>query len=248
MQLQIKTRLNDLGFTVNHYGLIGFFVVMVIGLAFTTEPLMLQNLTGLKFLKAQTAENQVASSKPDLSRVPGVSYDGIDRITAEKNNLSSLIDPSYGQGSVLGLSTDAQNSVDQVIDEQSLQNIPVKKVANTEFNIESYADQVQLLEAYYGDVLILSALSSQDPASANKAIPLVKGLISELKGVQVPEQLVRYHRLKLMHYAVVLNMAQNIAHNVSPQDKSAAGILFFEITNEMEMERASLIQSNNYSL
>ncbi len=247
MQLQMKKRLNELGFTINHYGVIGFFVVVVIALTFATEPLTLQNLTGLKFLKAQTT-NQIAPSSPDLSGIPDVSYEGIDSITREKNNLNSLLDPSYGQGSVLGLSTDSQNTINQVLDENSLQNIPVKKVAGTEFNIESYIDQVQLLEAYYGDVLILSSLSSQNPDAASKAIPLVKGLIGELKGVAVPEPLVRYHRLKMMHYAVVLNMAQNIATNVSPQDKSAAGILFFEITNAMEVERASLIQKYSYGI
>lgn len=247
MQLQIRKKLKDLGFTINHYGLIGVFLLVTIALTFSSEPLLLQNLTGLKFLHAQTAD-QVKSFTTDTSGVAPVSTEAIDKIIAEKNNLSSLIDPSFGQGSVLGLSTDAQNSVDSMFDENSLKNINVNQVDDSEFNISNYVDQTQLLEAFYGDVVILSSISSQDPVVASKAIPLVKGLISELKSVKVPKVLVRYHRLKLMHYAVVLNMAQNIAQNVSPQDKSAAGILFFEITNEMESERTKLIQQNNFDL
>jgi hypothetical protein len=247
MRLQIGQKLKDLGFTINHYGLIGVFLLITIGLTFTTEPMLLQNLTGLKFLHAQD-NGQVKSFTPDTSSVPPVSYDGIDSVIAEKNNLSSLIDPSFGKGSVLGLSTEAQNTVDNMFDESSLQNIPVNQIDNSDFNISNYIDQVQLLEAYYGDVVILSSLSSQDPVVASKTIPVVKSLISELKSVQVPTKLVRYHRLKLMHYSIVLNMLENIASDVSPEDKSAAGILFFEITNELESERTKLIQQSNFDL
>lgn len=247
MRLQIGQKLKDLGFTINHYGLIGVFLLVTIALTFSSEPLLLQNLTGLKFLRAQTSD-QVKSFTADTSSVAPVSIDAIDKTIAEKNNLSSLIDPSFGQGSVLGLSTDAQNTVDRMFDESSLQNISINQIDNSDVNITDYVDQTQLLEAYYGDIVILSSLSSQDPVIATKAIPLVKGLLQELKSVKVPKLLVRYHRLKMMHYAVVLNMLQNTAQNVSPQDKSAAGILFFEITNEMESERTKLIQQNNFNL
>lgn len=240
----VKTKLSGLGFSINHYGLIAISLIIFLGLMFTTESLTLQNLTAFKFLKANN-ESVTEQTLPEVS-VEEVATEAIDKLTAQKNELSSLLDPSFGQGSVLGENTEGKKALDATLSEQSLQAIPVMAVVDTENNIIDYVDQLQLLELYYGDLLILSSITTQDPAAAGKAIPLVKGLISELKSMKVPQSLVRYHRLKLMHYAVVMNMAQNIASNLSPEDKSAAGILFFEITNEMESEKAALIQKYEF--
>jgi hypothetical protein len=245
MKLQVKKTFKDLGFNINHIGLIGVFFLLILGLTFTQEPLLLENLLKLKFLKADnTTEQQVASESVSASPV---SEAGIDNIIDEKNKLSSLIDPSFSEGSVLGLSTDAQESITDILSEKNLSSIPVKQVDDTKENISLYVDQVQLVEDYYGSILILSAISSQDVTASTQAIPLTQNIISELKAMDVPTKLVRFHRLKMMHYSVVLNMLENIAYQKSPKDKAAAGVLFFEITNAMESSKSDLVNQGYFN-
>lgn len=245
MKLQVKKTFKDLGFNINHIGLIGVFFLLILGLTFTQEPLLLENLLKFKFLKADnTTEQQVASES--ASAAP-ISEAGIDNIIDEKNKLSSLIDPSFSEGSVLGLSTDAQESITDILSEKNLSSIPVKQVDDTKENISLYVDQVQLVEDYYGSILILSAISSQDVTASTQAIPLTQNIISELKAMDVPTKLVRFHRLKMMHYSVVLNMLENIAYQKSPKDKAAAGVLFFEITNAMESSKSDLVNQGYFN-
>lgn len=245
MKLQIPKTLKDLGFNINHIGLIGVFFLLILGLTFTQEPLMLENLLKLKFLRADNTEQVVASSSEVSS--PAVSESGIDNILAEKNKLSSLIDPGFNEGSVLGLSTDSQQSVTELLSEKNLNTIPVKEVTDNSDNISIYVDQVKLVEEYYGSILILSAISSKDASAATEAIPLTKSIISEMKSMNVPSGLVRFHRLKMMHHGIVLNMLENIAYKKSPKDRAAAAVLFFEVTNAMESARADLVDEGYFN-
>ena len=72
-------------------------------------------------------------------------------------------------------------------------------------------------------------------------------MIGEFKSVSVPQPFVHYHRLKLIQNAVLLNMATAIATGESTKDQAAAGVLFFEITNALESERAELIKMYSYA-
>ena len=245
MKQKLFGKFESLGFTLGHYGLIGFFVVVTIGLTFAREPLLLGNLTGLKFLQANDTTEVKSIDEVNL---PPVSSTGIDNLVDEKNNLSALIDPSFSEGSVLGLSTEAEQSISHILSDDNLQTIPVNAVDVDEFSIESYVDQSTLIEDYYGSVIVLSVLSTKDSTAAAEAIPVAERIVSELKTLAVPKPLVRFHRLKLMQYGVVLNMLDTIAHNQSSKDRAAAGVLFFEITNAMESERMDLIRKYNYDL
>jgi hypothetical protein len=245
MKLQIKKTVKDLGFNINHFGLIGVFFLLILGLTFTQEPLLLENLTKLKFLKADNATE--ATMTVQGAEVPPTSESAIDNILEEKNKLSSLIDPSFSEGSVLGLSTEAQESVTEILSDKNLNTITVKEVSDSRDNISVYVDQLKLVEDYYGSILVLSAISTKDATAATEAMPLTKGIISELKAMNVPSGLVRFHRLKLMHYGVVLNMLENIATEKTSKDRAAAGMLFFEITNSMESAKTDLVNEGYFN-
>ena len=246
MKQKLFGKLGSLGFNLGHYGLIAFFAIFTIGLTFAQEPLLLGNLTSLKFLKAQDA--QPAEQSLGTITLPPVSQTGIDNIAEEKDNLSSLIDPSFSEGSVLGLSTAIEGSVSEILSDNNLKSIPVKTIEVGEYSIENYVDESSLIEDYYGSVIVLSALASRDSATAGEAIPVAKRITAEFKALSVPEPLARYHRLRLMHYGIVLNMLETIANNSNSKDRAAAGVLFFEITNAMESERTNLIREYNFDL
>lgn len=239
MKLKPNGKFSSLGFTIGHWGLIAFFAVVVIGLGLAKEPMLLGNLTGLKFLQA--SDENTESGLDLTSDLPPISPEAIDKILSEKNNLSALIDPTFGEGSVLGLSTEAQESIDTILSDKNLATIPVNSVKADQFNTAIYFDQVSLVEDYFGSILVLSAIGSRDASVAKEAIPVTQRIIAELKAISVPNIYIRYHRLKLMQYGIVLNMLDNIAYNSSPKDKSAAGILFFEISNAAEAEKSKLI-------
>lgn len=245
MQLHIVDKFKKLGFSINHLALVGAFFLLLGGLTYSQEPLLLENLFSLKFLKAETqTQDQVDISPVSLG---AVSKDGADNIISEKNKLSSLIDPGFSEGSVLGLSTDAQDNINDLLSEKNLQSIAVKEVTNSKDNVSIYVDQIKLVEDYYGSVLVLSVLGTKDQAAAVQAIPLAQNIIAELKSMNVPMSLVRFHRLKMMHYGVVLNMLENIAYQQNVQDRAAAGVLFFEITNAMESAKADLVNQGYFN-
>lgn len=238
MLLQIKIKLEELGFNINHFGLIGVFFLLIIGLTFTNEPLLLENLFKLKFLKAE--DQKVIGFNPETLEFDPISVAGLDRFAKEKDRLSSLVDPNFSEGSVLGISTQAEESISQILSEKNLAKITVRKVKSSEDNVGLYIDQVKLIEDYYGLVLILSAVASKDEIAATQAMALNKNIISELKAMKVPESYVRYHRLKMMHYGVINNMLENIIKKNKAADRSAAGILFFEIYSAMDTELSSI--------
>lgn len=242
----MKTKLQSLEFTIHHFSLIGVFALMIIGLTVMKDPILLQNITSLKFLKASSGENtqtvvQVPSVKP-------VSYENIETIVQEKNDMLSLLDPSFGEGSVLGVSTETQKSVNDILSAENLEKIPVNIVSANEESITAYFSKINLIEAYHGQTIILSAISTKDAAAAEKTLPLLNSLIGELKSISVPQPFTHYHRLKLMQNAVLLNMASAITIEISTKDQAAAGVLFFEITNALESERAELIKMYSYAL
>lgn len=241
-----KNRLETLGFKVNHFALIGFFTLFILGTTFMKDPLLFENIFTLKFLKAEgnTPTQQVVAA----AETQPVSYDGINDIVAQKNEMMGLLDPSFGEGSVLGASTEAQESVQDILSAENISKIPIKETSDAEKNITSYIDKISLVESYYGQTLILSAISTKDPAAAQKSIPLITAIIGDMKSISVPTSFAHYHRLKLMQNAVLLNMANTIASSGSSKDQAAAGVLFFEITNELENERAQLINQFSYSL
>ena len=241
----MKTKLQSLEFTIHHFSLIGVFALIIIGFTVMKDPLLLQNITSLKFLKANSGEPvqeiiQVPSATP-------VSYEHIDEIVQEKNEMLSLLDPSFGEGSVLGVSTETQETVNDILSAENLSKIPVNQVTANETSITKYFSQINLIEAYHGQTIILSAISTKDTAAAEKTLPLLNSMIGEFKSVSVPQPFVHYHRLKLIQNAVLLNMATAIATGESTKDQAAAGVLFFEITNALESERAELIKMYSYA-
>lgn len=241
-----KNKLETLGFKVNHFALIGVFVFLLLGITFLKDPILLENITSLKFLQAE--ENGVEEQVIQAVEAEPVSEDGIQEIVDQKNEMMSLLDPTFGEGSVLGLSTEAEETVKNILNEESIAYIPVKQVEDSEKNINVYISQVSLVESYHGQTVILSAISTRDPAAAQNSIPLLQSLIAELKGIEVPTPFAHYHRLKLMQNAVLLNMADTIATAKPSKDRAAAGILFFEVTNELEAERGKLMTKYSYPL
>lgn len=245
MKQKNNSKLARFGFTRGHYAMIGFFVVALAGLTFTQEPLLLENLFGLKFLRAE--QEQVAQEVA-VPAVEEVDYEAIDAAAAEKDQMLSLLDPFYKDGSVLGANTEGKQMVDDILSEENLSTIPVKTVADSESRFEKYSEQVNLIESYNGSIIILGSLSEQNPASALKTIPMIKSTIGELKDLEVPQSFTRLHRLRMMQYAVLLSMANNIASNSSPEDKGAAAIVYFEILDAMEVENSALIKKFSYGL
>lgn len=239
MLQQIKTKLNELGFNLNHFALIGLFFVFVLGLTFTSEPLLFENLFKLKFLRAQS-DDVVEQFIPETIAGLKISEDDLNKLADQKNKLSIMLDPTFSEGSVLGLSTESQDSITQILSDNNLEQIPVKTVQNSSDNIDIYLSQVKLIEDYYGSIMILATIANGNEQSVREAIPLNKKIISELKATSVPSSYVRYHRLKLMHYGIIDSMLKSLSGKTDMKSRSAAGILFFETQNAIDLELSKL--------
>ncbi len=249
---KIKTKLNSLGFAKGHYGMIAFTVAAVVMLSFIQGPLTLENLFKFQFTQADLEQDIEMSVQEAIlkaeSEVPGVSYESNEKVAEFKREQLSLLDPSFGEGSVLGLSTEAQASIDHILSNETVNQIPINAVPDSEKSLEEYVSKSKVIESYYGSLELLGILSTQDRAAVAKTLPYYQSIIGELQQLPVPQTLSRYHRVKLLYYTTIMTMASNVAGDANTEDRSAAGILFFEIGNELETLKLQLGQQLGVAL
>lgn len=131
---------------------------------------------------------------------------------AIKNQLA-LVDPNAGEpGQVLGLTTDLNISdpIEQVLPQAELDQI--KLITTTDNSVDSfnrYATQVVHIEAKNNMIGVLTALDSDDPSKLAEVKALTNQMIGMMKGIEVPTELVEYHKLKLIYYASLGQIGQS---------------------------------------
>jgi hypothetical protein len=154
----------------------------------------------------------------------------------------AMLDPSLGMGSVLGASTGTPISTDtlaseipaaeQLLTPQILNGIPVKVLATTsQESVIQYQSDVDAVEAADNVATVMANLTSQDAKALNDTAHSIEVLLQDLLQVDVPQDLVKYHRVKLLYYNELRQLAQAYAGDQGARDSQDLGLEILSLTD-----------------
>lgn len=171
-----------------------------------------------------------------------------DSAAADAQTQSDLaqLDPSFGTGSVLGASTgvgaDTSVNADDVLNSDVVTSLPITTITtNDPLDFNTYAIQVHAIESKYGANIIIGALSGRDEASLQSAANNYKGIVSEFRVMKVPTQFLEYHRMKLVYYSALAQMATSMSASGPDDTASSAASLFFSLNDRIKTLKNQLM-------
>lgn len=153
------------------------------------------------------------------------------------------IDPNFGGGAVLGASVgdDGNLNVDELLNSSAIKSAQINIYQTQDpLQFTAYSSQVHDLENKYGAIILMTALSTRDQASLQKAQAGYKSIIAGLQAMQVPSQFEEFHRIKLVYYSALATMAESMASEGPNEQAATATSLFFSLNDKLESLSAQL--------
>jgi hypothetical protein len=146
------------------------------------------------------------------------------------------VDPTYGTGSVLGASIGPASDadVDQVMNSGLISSLPISTYQTTDaLQFNAYASAVHAVENKYGGEALIGALTTRDQASLQSATSSYKNIITGLMAVKVPTQFLEYHRMKLVYYSSLAQIASSMSGDGNNDTAASAASLFFSMNDKI---------------
>lgn len=227
----------DHGFTKGHIATVAVCALVLVGIGF------MKNGFNFSLTKASSAEVKPYTYEMALAEVQAGSVDGQGTTEEENRNQLAMLDSNFSEGSVLGASTGTLESVipdaEETLTAEVLAPIKINVLSYTsEESLKQYAEDVRAIEIQDEADMILASLNSDDKMllqdTAKKVIPLVEDLLL----VPVPKALEEYHKIKMIYYLQLSNLAEGYAGVANAPDPKETGMQVFSV-----MERLSKIQS-----
>lgn len=251
-----QNQANRYGFTAGHFGLIALCLALLLTFSVVKGNLSWSSLVNVVHsIQAAAPEPHVMTydeaAQVAANQAPAASAtDDSQALQQAQQQQLAQVDPSLGDsGQVLGASTDALPSIDQMFTEQKLSAIQLSLIQNaTPTQRQQYATQVKFVESYYGTGTLLSALTTQDKDQLTQAEQGYANIITELGQIKVPTEFEQYHKLKMIYYSTLMAMANSMAGNDPNADMSTAGTIFFGLNDKLNTMAADLSSRYGVSL
>lgn len=170
--------------------------------------------------------------------------------TSDLGEQLTLIDPSLNQGAVLGATTDlsqAVGQVDQALTAEKLNQVPVKLLdSESPADLQKYAAQLELIKAYYNADSLLGNLNTTDSGVLEDTANTARKIISELLRLNVPKPLADFHKLTLVYYSALANIAKSFESDNFSDESGSAALIFFNLSDRLEKTKNQLY--NQYGI
>lgn len=237
---------NKSHFDYSQLALVFACAVLLIGITFFKS--------GFKFTLSPTK-----SATADSNKV--LTYDEVKKQVEEKNQNSlnealasigedeqeqlALLDPS-SSGQVLGADTDTENlfpKAETLFSPEVLEQIKINLISeNGREAVRKYADSVLAVEAKFGSLNILADLNSSDLEVLKNVNRQAKILVENLVKVPVPSELSEVHRLRMVYYITLGNIALNLAGEKADTDADSSVTLMFSLIERIENLKAKVFE------
>lgn len=176
------------------------------------------------------AESEIANGKIDFEKM---------------NAQLGMVDPNkVDKGQVLGMTTNLgiADPIDKIFSPQMLNQIKLITINdNSTEAIKKYSQQVALTEVKYNFLKIIIILNSNNAEQLATVPEQLHSMIGEMKGIEVPAELIEQHKLKILYYEVLAQMAQTNAGIGQHKIDDLANILL------SIMDRLGAIKAEIYS-
>ncbi len=165
----------------------------------------------------------------------------------------ALLDTDFKSGQVLGAAT---NTLDTVFDETAtpipdeiLNSIPVRATDKNNFEgITKYVSDFSDAEMEFDAMGILVSLNSQAATEVKNAQSKVEELCKVLLQLEVPSELAKYHKLKMLYYVELGALAQSYANEPGAQAADSISEQIFSISNELNKEHDRIFKKFGVAL
>lgn len=237
-------------FGKSHIKLIAVSIILLVAASFMRGGLKLSSFGAAS---AESAPKPItleeAQAKAHAIVAAQATADGDDSAAAAQQTKEQLaeLDPNLADelagGSVLGASTGVDPTVDadQVLNSDTVTSLPITSyVTSDSLDFNTYATQIHRVESKYGANVIIGALSGRDEASLQGAANNYKGIVAELRTMRVPSQFLEYHRMKLVYYAALAQMASSMTADGPDDSAASAASLFFSLNDKIKSMRTQL--------
>jgi len=227
----------DHGFTKEHIAMVAVCALSLAGIGFMKN--------GFNFSLTNSSRNEMKpfTYEMALAEVQGTIPDGQGTTEDENRNQLAMLDSNFSEGSVLGSSTGTLDSIipdaKDMLTPEILAPIKINLLSYTsDVSLNQYVEAVRFIELQDEADIILANLNTDDKTvlkeTSKKVIPLVQDLLL----VPVPKALEEYHKIKMIYYLQLSNLAEGYAGVPNAPDPKETGMQIFSV-----MERLSQIQS-----
>ncbi len=192
--------------------------------------------------RADAAKGEVASYE-DVKQKIMAENSGDDAASEEAStDKLSLLDPADKAGKVLGDSigfTIAEPG--EIATDPRFQNIQVLTTSGMQkSDVERYAFDVLQIESENNGLLLLAYLNTEDPVALEQARLSASAIATLLQEIYVPSQLAAYHKMKVIYYTSLEQIARNFAKVESTETLQQATSDMFSAINAMSPVRTTI--------
>jgi Ca2+/Na+ antiporter len=156
----------------------------------------------------------------------------------KNTNQIAMLDPLSKEGQVLGVSTDDESifpSADEFLTPEILNEIKLTflPVSDTE-TVAQYKRDLHTIESNNSAEEILAALSNDDKTALKNVEPKVKQLVVELYAMPVPKAVELYHKIKMIYYLNLSQLALGYSGDTTVADPKDVSIEIFALIEKMK--------------
>lgn len=217
-------------FNFAHLGIVVFCSVLLLGMSWLKNPELFAWLGSAAqapgLYTYEQAQKEVFAQMSDYDRQTLA-----QTVNGENSQMSgelAMIDPNFSGGSVLGASTGTNDTIipeaKQVLTEEVLNLIPVNfSVSSSPENAKKYKDDLDFAENQNGASAVLEDVNSQDKKVLTDASKKLELLLQDLMQISVPADLVEYHKVKLLYYSELKQLAEGYAGLEGARDPQDVG-------------------------
>lgn len=237
----MKTKFSKTNITDHlHYG----HLAIIVGCAvFLVGTMIIKNGFSLSSLVARAGNEGTET----------ISYEEIKKQVAAESNVAmvdpdkladniALLDPGAQAGKVLGESIGFKVAEPkEIATDPRFQNIKVLTTSGMQkFDIERYASDVTLIEAENNGSLILAYLNTEDPVALDQAVLSASAIVSLLEQVYAPAHLESFHKMKIIYYKSLEQIARNFGQQQPTETLQQATSDMFSAINAMSSVRTTI--------
>lgn len=235
------------GFSYWHLGLVAGLAALLV--------LMIVMKSGFSFFgKKKTG---------DVAGVTSLTYEQVKKDVAENSVIIkddesltaeaiAMLDPSNPAGEVLGATTEELKnfpSIEEILTSEDLAKMQVRiSKEKGKAGIEKYASDVTYVETKNNVLDLFASLNSDDPQVLYNSKKRTEDMVVSLGGINVPEELVDYHKYKAMYYMVLGKMATSLSGNQGKETLLSTTQILFALIEKIETIKVDVQNKYGVSL
>lgn len=237
-------------FNFSQLALVFVCAFFLVGITFLKDGFSVKNLAKIKTEKTKTLTYEEVKQQIEKENKPKLD-EALAKIGADSQEQLAILDPAAA-GQVLGANTNNSDDFfvnpEEIFSQDVMEAIKISSVvSSTPENIKSYAGKIILIENSLNSLEILANLNSDDKEVLNKNSAKAKAVILALSKLSVPEELVEYHKYKMLFYLSISRLSEVMSGKRGSEEVDSTTQIFFGAMQKIESIQENIYQKYQIS-